>query len=481
MPNLRALSPFWPLALFFAFSSLAFGCMEGWAIATCEIILFLGAALVGWKDQDFWRWPRALWLPATIIVCLLAIGTLQLIPLPSSLWRTIGPDRVERYEKGAEAEALLHSPAYTNDPFTESQNPVEGQWPRLTPALPSWLPASFTPRETLLALVALAAGFCLVLLLNRLVASQERLHSLEYLVGLLGLTVALLALIQHKAYEGTILWARSSAHASSAFGPFVNPNHGAAFVNLTLPLLYHLIWRRFKQTRLLSEKTGALILIGGLLALHVAVIAVNSSRGAYLALYLYPAAWLAYASARKSRWLWIGAALYSAALASAAALAWQTGLLSDQGRSDLNANIPMKSWLLGNGLNSFNSRFPAIWVDLPALDPVRNTHLENEYLQLFFEAGAAPPLLAALWVVSVLLLSWKVCATGSSAFWLAPALIGETARAWVDFSAHAFPLVAAYLLLVAVALAAVGHSFRPGGCGALGRAAATGADAGGVP
>ena len=110
-------SAFWPLALFFAFSSFAFGCMEGWSIATCEVILFLGAAWVGWRRDDFWRLPSKLKWPALLVLCLTGIGVLQLVPLPASTWRALGAERVAIFDEGAKAEALLHTAGYLQDPF----------------------------------------------------------------------------------------------------------------------------------------------------------------------------------------------------------------------------------------------------------------------------------------------------------------------------------------------------------------------------
>ena len=116
---------FWTLVVFMCFSSFAFGCMENWSIATCEVILFVGAALAGWKDPTFWRWPKRLWMPALLVASLVVIGVIQLIPLPVSVWRHFKAERVLIYDEGAQAEALLHTDAYTRDPFAPESSSSE--------------------------------------------------------------------------------------------------------------------------------------------------------------------------------------------------------------------------------------------------------------------------------------------------------------------------------------------------------------------
>jgi hypothetical protein len=169
--------------------------MEPWSIATCEVILFIGAALVGWKDRDFWRWPKYLKWPALLVVVLLVVGLIQLVPLPASWWKAFNAERVLIYEEGLQAEMLLRSDAYRRDVFApDADKPLPPDTsPILTPRMPAWIPATFTPAATFRALIALLAGACLVLLLERLAARKEHLKRMVALVGFLGLGVAIFA------------------------------------------------------------------------------------------------------------------------------------------------------------------------------------------------------------------------------------------------------------------------------------------------
>lgn len=476
------------LSVFFAFSSFAFGCMEGWAIAACEVILFLGAAWAGWRDREFWRPPRRLWLPALLVVVLAVIGLLQLVPLPVSLWRAAHAERVAIYDEGAKAEALLYTDAYTRNPFAPV-SPHGSQLPSvpsadsghssssrlttqnsdlsspsafglppsdlsphlLTPAAPSWLPASFTPMDTARAVVALCAGLCLILLLERLSGDRENLKRLLLVVGLLGVAVAAVALVQYAEKRTALLWVRPSPWAERAFGPFVNANHGEAFVNLAFPCLYYLLWRRSRHERKAGNRWGLRIMMAGLFGLHGVLLAVSHSRAAFLALALYPVAILLHLGWQGKRGLALAGLVGAAALVVGVVVVARLGLVTSHGRWPLLKNVPIRHVVLGQGLGSFETRFPAVVTDYPLTFTTKvNTHLENEYGQVFFEAGTPALLLALASAAWIILLSVRGLKWGHACFWLAPALVSETAHAAVDFTGHVFPVVGAFLLVTVV-------------------------------
>lgn len=454
-----ALSAFWPLALFFVFSALAFGCMEGWAIATCEVILFAGAAAVGWGRPAFWSVPRRLWLPALLLLALLAVGLLQLVPLPASWWAAAGSDRYTRFSEGAEAERLLHTDAYRRDPFgpaPEAPLPPE-TWSALVPPVPAWLPGSFTPASTARALLALAAALCLILLLEWLAEEEpRRLRWLFGLCGGLGGGIALLAVAQSSdPGRTTLLGFRESAQAGIAFGPFVNANHGTAFVNLTVPVACYLLWRASAGVRRSSDRYGIRAVALALVALQVAAVGVSQSLGGLLAIGLLPVALFCSLLPRSRTAL---AAVAAGGLLFAAWLLWAAfawGLVPDHGRLRLLKNLPTGHWVAGSGLGSFGERYPAVATDGIMLDPVHYSHLENEYLQVFFEAGLLPALLATLVGAAVLYLAARLALEGSAEVWLAPALAAEAARCTIDFSMHCFPVVGALLLLCIAGMVAL--------------------------
>lgn len=296
-------------------------------------------------------------------------------------------------------------------------------------------------------LVAVLAAGCLLLLLQKVSEDARALKVLALCVGVLGLLVAFVALIQYADKPAEILWVRTSQYAAGAFGPFVNPNHGEAFVNLTFPLLYFLLWHRSLKEKMRGNRYGLRVFIVGLFALHVTLIVISHSRGAYLSLALYPLAFLLHKGLRGQRWALAGAWLYATAVMGLALFILWVGLLGDSGRLHLYQNVPLSHLVAGNGLNSFDERWPSVITDLPLLDPVHHTHLENEYLQLFFEAGTLPALLGLVVGAWAIAWAWKGLTATRATFWLAPAFVGETIHAGADFIGHVFPILAAYLLI----------------------------------
>ena len=90
---------------------------------------------------------------------------------------------------------------------------------------------------------------------------------LVWFLLVLGFSVSLLAIIQHFTSEGTIYWFRQLPEGGDVFGPYVNRNHFAGFVELVAPVgLSLLVFRgvhrdRFPMVGLLTIiPIGALIL-----------------------------------------------------------------------------------------------------------------------------------------------------------------------------------------------------------------------------
>jgi len=99
------------------------------------------------------------------------------------------------YEDGAKAEELLQSKEYRVDPFEKSEAPYESV--RYTPKLPSFLTITRTPIPTLRALIAILSFFCFLLLLEDVMNQGNRqLRKLGLLVGLIGLTIGVIALVE---------------------------------------------------------------------------------------------------------------------------------------------------------------------------------------------------------------------------------------------------------------------------------------------
>jgi hypothetical protein len=441
------------LAVFFLFSSFAFGCMENWSIATAEVILFLGAGVTGLIRREFWSFPKRLNIFAVFVLALTVISAVQIIPLPLSFWKIADKDRITAYEEGLKSEELLQGEKYRIDPFRKLEAAVEEE--RYTPVLPGYLTLTRSPASTIKALIALFAGLCLILLIedvSRL--GEQALRKLALLVGFSGLVVGITAVVEKGMEKRThILWLRESDRASLAFGPFVNGNHGEAFINLTFPLLCYLIWRKSKDAKKASDVWGMRIMAVAFVFLQGTLVFSGVSRGNLLAVALLPVAGLLHMGlhGKKKAALIAGTGL----LAVLIFVGWflvQDGLLTSTVRNQMNANVTRELSLLGKGLNTFEETFPSVVEKWYVTLPMKNEFLENEYLQIFYEGGIAPFVLSVLVCGFVLFEAGMLVFAKGARFWLAAPLIAESVRAAFDMSFHVFPLVGVFLLVFAVAV-----------------------------
>src|SRR5271169_260287 len=198
------------LLFLFAFCVLAFGAVEVWSGSILEIgasLLFIGwAALVFLDDRVVIHWNPLNWP----LVGLFGIGIAQL---------------------------LLHATPY--------------------------------PFLTRVELLKLAAYLLIFFLATQVFRERRDLTNLAWFLILLCFSVSLLGIVQHFAFDAKIYGLRTLTAGGDPFGPFVNRNHFAGFVELTLPAgLALLIFRGLRRdliplTGLLTiVPIGALILSG---------------------------------------------------------------------------------------------------------------------------------------------------------------------------------------------------------------------------
>ena len=96
--------------------------------------------------------------------------------------------------------------------------------------------ASAYPFLTRVDLLKLSAIFIAFFLVVQAFRDRGSLTNLAWFLMVLCFAVSLLGLIQHFTSEGKIYWFRVVGANSDPFGPFVNRNHFAGFVELTLPV-----------------------------------------------------------------------------------------------------------------------------------------------------------------------------------------------------------------------------------------------------
>ena len=94
-------------------------------------------------------------------------------------------------------------------------------------------------RGAVAVLVFLLASF--IIAVNFFV-TRERLSALANVLVIFGLSMSVFALIQHFTWDGHIYWIRPTPY--SAFGPFVNRNHYAGYMEMLTPVPLALVLAR---------------------------------------------------------------------------------------------------------------------------------------------------------------------------------------------------------------------------------------------
>jgi O-antigen ligase len=206
------------LCLIFAFAVLAHGAVEPWSESFLEIsaagLLVIWAALVYRDPAIKIRWS-ALNGP---LLCFVAIGLAQLV-------------------------------------FHLTANP-------------------YLTRTELLKLISF---FIVFFLTAQAFRERSDLQMLAWFLVFLGFGVSLLGIIQHFTAEGKIYWFRELTVGGDPFGPFVNRNHFAGFVELVLPVgLALLVFR--------GLRTDAFSMVGLLTIVPLGALILSASRGGIVSL-----------------------------------------------------------------------------------------------------------------------------------------------------------------------------------------------------
>jgi tetratricopeptide (TPR) repeat protein len=151
-----------------------------------------------------------------VLACLFVLGALQLIPLPHWLLSVVSPGAAS-----INAEML----------------PTEPEWLTSTepaPAPSAMRPISMYPHATRASIFHWLEALILFAVIRHQLASVNAMRRLAYVAILTGIGIALFGLYQTFRYgEGTAL---GYATMGRVFGPFINRNHAAAFLNLCIGL-----------------------------------------------------------------------------------------------------------------------------------------------------------------------------------------------------------------------------------------------------
>jgi O-antigen ligase len=336
------------LCCLYAFSVIALGAVEVWSISTVEIgaalLLLLWAFLVWWDPS-----AKINWSPLNCpVLGFIGIGLLQ--------W-------------------LFRATAY--------------------------------PFLTRVELLRLAAYFIIFFLTAQAFRNRAALTALVWFLMLLCFAVSLFAIIQHFTFNGKIYWFRELALRNDVFGPFVNRNHFAGFVELTLPMgLAMLAFRGVRRD--LFPMAGLLTIV------PVSALILSGSRGGIIS-FVFAMGVLAFLVWRnRASEAPRPAALAWVALAALALIAWvgfrgtvERFLPEHSNETSIETRISMVHAgvrmflahpILGSGLGTLVSVYPryATTYDGTIID-----HVHDDYIEALAETGLLGGLCGAafLWML----------------------------------------------------------------------------------
>lgn len=419
----------WGLVALIAITPLAFGTVERWSIALMEwgIITLLLIALMGhqWQapaSRPLFHRASGLELPALLF---LGLCILQTVPIPMRWLSAIAPGSARLY-----TAPNLQKVAAEQWPDQE----FGGNDALLRPAVEARRPISLRPDLTRERIRLLAAFACLFVLTAAWARDTRRVLFLLGSITLMGCLVAAQGLVQYLTWNGRIYWVRK-VPPSSAFGPFVNHNHFAGYVEMIIPVAIALGFYLFEHKRhrgasrtgrldvreWLSEdggsrigpNLGALTLFGAVLL--IVTLCFSVSRGGIFSTLasgavLFTLLWRRI-EGRILKWLVIiGVPIVAASLIlwiGVGPIQTRFGELEEPSNEAsiqsrvtvwraMVDHLPAFAWV-GSGLGSFEHSFAPF---TPAGSASRWDKAHNDYLQMAWETGAVGSVLVflGLWV-----------------------------------------------------------------------------------
>lgn len=273
-------------------------------------------------------------------------------------------------------------------------------------------------RSTVLVLVFVVIFFWLAA--NSL-ATAARLRAFAGFASVYGLAMALFALVQHLTWEGRFYWFRPNSDSVAPFGPFVNHNHFAGYMNMLVFLPLALAFSRSVRPELRLFHGFAAVIMG-------ISVAASLSRGGIVSL-LAGAVFLAAGSALarrkgepgRSSLKWSQAASVAViAVTISAGLLWiaagplaeRTIQTIDQATTaDTRTALGGRIWIwrdtlsmivknpfFGVGLGAYETAYPTYTRGDGAL---RVSEAHNDYLQVVADGGVIGAALALWFLVLV--------------------------------------------------------------------------------
>lgn len=296
--------------------------------------------------------------------------------------------------------------SFKDSEFTIAWNPLI--WPLLgllffgvMQILCGW---SVYPYQSKQDLLRWAASFIYFFLAAQVFREKRDLKMLVWFVIVFGFLAALFGIVQQFTFNGKLYWVRRMTQGGIPFGPFVNRNHFAGFMELVVPLgLALLIFRGIRKEQFPLTALFSVV--------QVSALVLSASRGGIIGFAFGVALLLALSRIRRAGQAWRGA-MVIVLLAVVAMVGWLgIGQVAERfskgGSRDVSltrrAAITRGTWRIfldhpwtGTGAGTFMAVYPRYeeYYDGNVIE-----HAHNDYVELFAEMGLPGALLAVCFLL----------------------------------------------------------------------------------
>ena len=437
-------------------AALAFGAVSPWGF----LPLFAAAALIGLAGLFRSGMPRELRLVAVGLVLVFAAVAGQLLPIPLGTLASVSPHTTEVLSQ--------YSPAFAND-------------------LVDSAPLSINPRRTSIALLALGA-FGLYLVGLPALLGGRTLRRLPGALAVFAVPFALFGIYSREHRNGLVYWFWSSPDggAGDLFGSFVNRNHFAGWMLMTVCLLVGSLFGQVEgaapgggtlapQRRLAwlsSAQANSLLMMGGAVLVTVTSLFWTMSRSAMTGFGVAGGAFLWLVSTRRG----LGTTRRSIAVATlglvvfAGVMRRGPASLAEWFQDERDLLSRLEAWrdgwdvvrdfpFFGTGLNTYSDAMLFYQQRNPGYH-LAQAH--NDYLQVLAEGGllvVIPATVAIMLLARAILRNLRAARLEARGYWIrAGAAVGLLAMAVQEVFEFSLQIPADALLfctLAAVALTPV--------------------------
>ncbi len=394
-----------PFTLFIfglVFAPLAFGTVEQWSLVALE--LATGAAYIGFFLTARSSKEHIVKVPGLLpLLLLFGLMVFQLVPLPGSLVKIISPGSYDVY-----------SPLLS----------LSGD--------SGWMSLSVSRRATLHEMLRIGSCGLMYIVTVQFLSHPEKLKKTVNIAVFLAAAVAFLAIVQAVGSPDKIYWIRQVPHNAHPFGPWINPNQFAGYIELICPLAFGLFLfykPRVKGGESFRQKFVSFFTVPGIhrhlflgfgTVLMVLAVFVSLCRGGMLsiaaagAVFLFLAKWK-FPGRGRTIFLVIVVSLFLA-------ISWfgwdiiisefNHGFESDGTVRDGRLTLWSDCLEIIKDFPIFGAGFGTFLYIYPLYKTIGDNniydHAHNDYLELLTDGGVTGFFLALWFVLSVLLHGWKM-------------------------------------------------------------------------